>query len=839
MGGKDSKIDYEELARKWNDLWQKQGIYQPDLSSAKRPFYNLMMFPYPSAEGLHVGNMYAFTGADVYGRFKRMQGNDVFEPIGLDGFGIHSENYALKIGMNPMDQSKISEERFYDQLRKIGNGYDWSHTVETYKPDYYKWTQWIFTTFFKAGLVVKKKSPVNWCPKDRTVLADEQVIAGECERCQATVETRELDQWFFRITTYAEKLLAGLDRIDWTESVKTSQRNWIGKSEGVRIKFKIENQELKNEEIEVFTTRPDTLYGATFMVISPQHPILSKIKKSKELEEYIEKIKKTKNEKTGLPSEALGKDGVFSGINAINPVNGEKIPVWVADYVLMTYGTGAIMAVPAHDARDFAFAKKFNLPIREVVSGGNVSGEAYVGDGKLINSGDWNGIKVPQEISKTIENLEKKNIGKKDFNYHLRDWLISRQRYWGAPIPMVFCENCFEAKKSYFGTQKSQVTGFVEPSDQMYGWFPVEDKDLPVTLPKIENFKPLGTGEAPLSQDPSFINTNCPNCGSPAKRETDVCDTFLDSSWYFLRYPSTDFDTVPFDSKITKKWLPVSIYIGGAEHSVLHLLYSRFVGYVLHDLGYTEFDEPFPKFRAHGLIIKEGAKMSKSKGNVVNPDDYVKKFGADAIRLYLMFLGPFQQGGDFRDSGMEGMGRFVKRISKFVNYQLESSSDKFLTTPNMDKSMNKTVKSVSRDIENLSYNTAIARIMEYVNELTRGANDAVVDRKYIETLLLLLAPFAPYLTEELFQKLKGDVGSIHKTAWPGFDETALIEENIAIAVQINGKLRDILNVSLIQSSSEDEVKKIALESPKIQNYTRNQEIKKTIYIPGKVLNIVI
>ena len=833
MDKKEQRTDFKKLSQKWNKIWEEEKTYQPDLKSAKKPYYNLYMFPYPSAEGLHVGHAFSGTGADIHSRFQRMKGNDVFQPMGFDAFGIHSENFALKIGDHPKNLIDRATRHFKDQFDSLGFSYDWSHSVNTSHPDYYKWTQWVFTTLFKTGLVVKKKAAVNWCPKDKTVLADEQVIAGRCERCQTLVETRELDQWFFRITEYSEKLLEGLDRIDWSEKVVLAQRNWIGKSEGAKISFKIADT---SESLEVFTTRPDTLFGATFMVVSPQHPILENIKRSKELENYINVAS---DEKALEEEKDKEKTGVFTGLYAINPVNNQKIPVWCSDYVLMTYGTGAIMAVPAHDQRDYEFAKKFNLPIKEVISGGDVSEHAYEGEGKLINSDAWNGIKIPQYISKVIEDLEKKKIGSSETNYHLRDWLISRQRYWGAPIPMIFCEKCSKAKKSYFNTQKAEVLGKSQQINEMFGWFPVKDDDLPVLLPYIENFKPLGTGESPLSQDPEFVKVKCPNCGSDAERETDVCDTFLDSSWYFLRYPSTGFDTVPFDKVTTEKWLPVNIYIGGAEHSVLHLLYSRFVTHVLYDLKLLKFDEPFPKFRAHGLIIKEGAKMSKSRGNVVNPDEYVEKFGADAVRMYLMFLGPFNQGGDFRDSGMEGMSRFVKKVTKFVNYQLDGSSDTFLTSEKLDKTMNKTIKSVTHDIENLSYNTSIARIMEYVNELTKEGNDILLSRLYIENLLLILAPFAPYFTEELFVKLSNKSGSIHKAAWPIFDEAKIKDENASIAIQINGKLRDVLIISLIQSENEDEVKKMALESSKIKAYLEGKPVKKTIYIKGKILSIVI
>lgn len=856
-----ANIDFKKLTQKWNKEWAKSKIYQPDLSSAKKPFYNLYMFPYPSAEGLHVGHAFSGTGADVYARFKRMQGDDVFQPMGFDAFGIHSENFALKIGDHPQNLINRATKHFREQFDSLGFSYDWSHSVNTSESNYYKWTQWIFTTFFKAGLVVKKKASVNWCPSCKTVLADEQVLqkskvksqksklletamAKVCERCGTEVETRELEQWFFRITQYADKLLEGLSRIDWTEKVKIAQKNWIGRSEGARIKFKISNSKY---QIEVFTTRPDTLYGATFMVISPFHPLLQKAKLTKEAKNYIAEAKRKltyENEKE--------KTGVFSGLYAINPVNKEEIPVWIADYVLMAYGTGAIMAVPAHDQRDFEFAKKYNLPIKEVVEGGDVEKEAYLGSGKLINSEGWNNIKVPQDISSTINDLEEKGFGKREVNYHLRDWLISRQRYWGAPIPMIFCEVCEKRGESWFTSSEGKKTIENSAHDWAAGWYPVPDSELPVELPYIENFKPLGTGKSPLAQDESFVSVKCPNCGSKARRETDVADTFLDSSWYFLRYPSTEFDTVAFDEKITKKWLPVHMYIGGAEHSVLHLLYSRFVTKVLFDLKLINFDEPFTKFRAHGLIIKEGSKMSKSRGNVVNPDEYIEKYGPDAIRLYLMFLGPFDAGGDFRDSGMEGMGRFVKKIVRFVNYQTTGDGATFLSfdsaqdssrefiprdKPNkkLDQIMHKTIREVSRDLENLSYNTAIARIMEYLNALTKEA-DTRLDPKYVKTLILLLAPFAPYIAEEAYQNF--EKGSVHTARWPEFDSRQAQEETVAMAIQINGKLRDVLSMDLISSQEESTVSEVAMKSPKIKAHLVSKKVIKTIFIKGKVLNIV-
>ncbi|PIP74800.1 MAG: leucine--tRNA ligase, partial [Candidatus Levybacteria bacterium CG22_combo_CG10-13_8_21_14_all_35_11] len=790
-----AKYNPSEIEPKWREVWEKEGTYKPDLESSDKPFYNLMMFPYPSAEGLHAGNMYAFTGADIYGRFKRMQGFSVFEPIGLDGFGIHSENYALKIGKHPMEQAKISEKNFYRLLHETGNSYDWSRTVETYDPKYYKWTQWIFTQMFKKGLAVRKKSPVNFCPSCKTVLADEQVITkiknqrskikdgkeeldgekvGVCERCETIVEKKNLEQWFFKITDYAERLLNNIPELNWSEIVKIAQTNWIGKSEGMSIEFKIQNSKFK---IEVFTTRPDTLFGATFLVLAPEHEIVASLLESRiknqesrigEIREYAEKAKK----KSDLERQAEGKEktGVFSGLYAVNPVNNEQIPVWIADYVLASYGTGAIMAVPAHDLRDFEFAKKYNLGIKPVIrdleeKNKNELAEAYSGDGEIMNSQDWNGWKYPQDKEKVFKWLEEKKIGQKKAHYHLRDWLISRQRYWGPPIPIIYCRKCWEVKSEKLKVKSEQGKDYKLIDNEEWAIVPVPEKDLPVELPYIENYKPIGTGKSPLATHPEFYNVKCPNCGGDAVRETDVSDTFLDSAWYFLRYLATDWDDMPFPSvkfaqnlKLKTKnlkeiensalrvaWLPVHMYIGGAEHSVLHLLYSRFMTMFLHDLGLISFEEPFSRFFAHGLLIKEGAKMSKSKGNVIIPDAYIKKFGADTMRCYLMFLGQFSQGGDFYDTGIEGMNRFLKRIwvlAQNVNLS-EKEEDKEVL-----RVLHKTIKGITGDIEKLSYNTSLAKLMEFYNFIS---DKKTIGKDVLEDFLKLLAPFAPYLSEELFQ----------------------------------------------------------------------------------------
>lgn len=817
-----------EIEQKWQQKWEEDKVFSPDVDKASNPYFNLMMFPYPSAEGLHVGNMYAFTGADVYAKFNRMQGKDVLEPIGLDGFGIHSENYALKVGRHPKEQAELSEKNFYRQLRSIGNSFDWQRTVETYNPDYYKWTQWLFIRMFKNGLAYRDTALVNWCPKDLTVLSDEQVIDGKCERCGSEVEKRELEQWFFRITKYASRLLENIDSLKWSERVKIAQRNWIGKSEGAEIEFRIDNSEIS---IRVFTTRPDTLHGATFMVIAPEHQLALSIANGafpnandQAVKEYIEKVKsKSEIERTG---EGKEKSGVVTGLMAINPVNGQKIPVLVCDYVLGGYGTGAIMAVPAHDQRDWETAKAFDLPIVPVISRKNDKNtgtpvdEAYEGSGILIGSKDWNGWEVPTDIPKVISWLEERGIGTRKANFHLRDWLISRQRYWGPPIPLIFCSECSK-------NGKAEVEG-------MNGWFSVPEANLPVLLPDVADWKPMGTGKSPLANHPEFYEAECPNCGAKAMRETDVSDTFLDSAWYFLRYPSTDIEVEAFDIERTKKWLPVEQYIGGAEHSVLHLLYSRFVTMALKDMGYIDFEEPFTNFFAHGLIIKDGAKMSKSKGNVVVPDEYIAKYGADTLRTYLMFIGPYSDGGDFRDSGIEGMYKFLRKVWKLFSLQAGDNSE--LSSERL-RIMHKTIKKVSHDVKEFSYNTAIASLMEWYNFLNSEVRfkNQELSRNEKETYLKLLAPFAPHMTEELWQEI-GD-GSIHVSTWPQFEEKYMISDAIVIPVQINGKRRGEFELRSDKLTDQSEAERLAKEA--VAKNLEGFEVKKVIYVPGKIINLVI
>ncbi|MCL5016215.1 MAG: leucine--tRNA ligase [Patescibacteria group bacterium] len=818
---------FSKIEKKWAKRWKESGVYEPNLKTAKKPFYNLMMFPYPSAEGLHVGNAYAFTGSDVYGRFKRLQGYDVFEPIGLDGFGIHSENYAIKKGVHPVKQAKVSEKNFYRQLQMMGNGFAWNEHLETYDPEYYKWTQWLFVQMWRSGLAYRKKQSVNWCPSCKTVLADEQVISGKCERCGTEVEKRELEQWFFKITKYADKLLKDLDKIDWSEKVKIAQRNWIGKSSGALIAFKVRG---KPQSIEVFTTRPDTIFGATYIVLAPEHEIVSGLKGSaeniKEIDKYISlSINKSEEERIAEKKEKTGVE--LKGIRAINPANGQEIPIYIADYVIVSYGTGAIMAVPAHDERDFEFAKKFRLPIKEVVSPvkdetSEKMKEAYTGAGYLVNSGKFSGQKSEETKDDIISHVG----GKKVTTYKLRDWLISRQRYWGPPIPMIYCGTCALAKK---GENK-----------EMPGWYAVPEADLPVKLPMVQDFRPTGTGHSPLSAVKSFYETKCPACGSRAVRETDVSDTFLDSAWYYLRYPSVNAKNsfaesapaprgkkieLPWNLGVTKKWLPVDMYIGGAEHAVLHLLYTRFVAMALKDWGLMSFNEPFKTFRAHGLLLKEGAKMSKSKGNVVNPDEYVAKYGADTIRTYLMFLAPLTQGGDWYDSGIMGIVRFLGRV-------WDIGGKKQAKQKNISRWMHARIKKITEDISSLHYNTAIAELMIALNRFEEEG----VGEKDWQAFLVMLSPFAPFIAEELWEKSGGRY-SIHRASWPKFNPLSAVPEKIELVIQINGKMRGKLEVN--SGITENEAKRLAMELEAVKKQTTGKTIRKVVYISGKILNIVV
>ncbi|MGH7619634.1 MAG: leucine--tRNA ligase [Gemmatimonadaceae bacterium] len=815
------------IEHKWQERWEKRGTNHTDIDAGVRPFYALMMFPYPSAEGLHVGNLFAFTGNDIYGRFQRLQGHTVFEPLGFDAFGIHSENFALKVGTHPAHLIPKNIDNFRRQLKQAGLMIDWSRELSTTDPAYYKWTQWIFLALYKRGLAYKKRAAVNWCPNDKTVLANEQVIAGECERCGAKVEQRFLEQWFFRITDYAGRLLDNLDWLDWSESTKQAQRNWIGRSNGAEVTFRVQDLEelagaitaaagltgeytAQSTDIRVFTTRPDTVFGATYLVLAPEHPLVDTLTTDEQRDEVAAYARAAANQDLVTRKITKEKTGVFTGSFAINPATQQPIPIWIADYVLMEYGTGAIMAVPGHDERDFEFATAFNLPIVRVVApnGSHDHGTpaAPLTDTEnvhLVNSAHFNGLPVAEGKSRIIAWLEANGHARGFVNYRLHDWCISRQRYWGPPIPIIYCDTC--------------------------GTVPVPEKDLPVELPFVEYFKPDDTGVSPLARVESWYRVSCPSCGGQARRETDVSDTFLDSAWYFLRYPSTDCDTVPFDALRTEKWLPVTSYIGGNEHAVLHLLYSRFVTMVLNDAGYVDFEEPYKKFRAHGMIIREGAKMSKSRGNVVNPDEYIEKWGADTFRTYLMFLGPYEEGGDFRDQSIAGVRRFLDRLWSSAT----SASTTGAPDPHVMRKLHQTIKKVSVDIPALSYNTAIAAMMEYLNVVRRGERTAHLGE--IAPLVQLVSPFAPHAAEELWEQF-GHRESIFDAGWPAFDEALAAEEMITIAVQVNGKTRG--TVQLAPGAAQDAAIAAAMVDQTIAKFVTGAP-KKVIFVPGRLLNIVV
>jgi leucyl-tRNA synthetase len=797
------------IERKWQRRWQERGTNNTDLQRAQRPFYTLMMFPYPSAEGLHVGNLFAFTGNDIYGRFQRLMGHNVFEPLGYDAFGIHSENYALKVGQHPMDLIPRNISNFRKQLERSGLMVDWRYTLSTTEPNYYKWTQWLFLQLFKQGLAYKKQAAVNWCPDCKTVLANEQVVAGLCERSKTPVEQRLLEQWFFRISDYAPRLLENLDRIDWSETTKTAQRNWIGRSEGADIAFEAENVAGGTCEIRVFTTRPDTIYGATYLVLAPEHPLVDGLTKATERKKVDAYREKTKKQDIITRKTSTEKTGTFTGSYAINPATRKQIPIWVSDYVLMEYGTGAIMGVPGHDERDFEFATKFELPIVRVVCGERedantplTSAFTECESGTLVNSGEFDGYSVDAGKKAIVELLSKSEAAKSVVHFRLHDWCISRQRYWGPPIPIIYCESC--------------------------GTVPVPEKDLPVVLPFIEDFKPDDSGVSPLARHEEWYRVACPKCGKTGRRETDVSDTFLDSAWYFLRYPSVGHDDVPFEKSITKKWLPVNSYIGGNEHAVLHLLYSRFITMVLHDAGMLEFEEPFTKFRAHGHIIREGAKMSKTQGNIVNPDEYIEHWGADAFRTYLMFLGPYEQGGDFRDASISGTRRFLDRLFASVH----GMSNAGAPDQSVMRKLHQTIRKVSEDIPRLSYNTAVAAMMEYMNALRKG--ERTPHREEVVPLIPLVSPFAPHIAEELWE-LTGGTGSIFDSAWPQFDPSLAAEDSIELVVQVNGRVRSRITVD--RDITEDAAVMAALADPVVGKFVAGAP-KKIIFVPGRLLNIV-
>ncbi len=946
------KYNPQKVEAKWQEVWEKTKIYQTDLASDKPKFYNLIMFPYPSGDYLHMGHAYSDMGADVYGRYKALNGFNIFMPIGYDAFGLPAENFAISKGIHPKKSTAENISHAEKQLKTWGCQFDFSREVTTSEPNYYKWTQWLFLQLYKQGLAYQKESPVNWCPKCMTVLANEQVINGLCERCDTEVVQKNMKQWFFKITDYADRLIKDLDKVDWPESSVTKQRNWIGRSEGVEMDMQIADSK---EKFSVFTTRIDTVYGMTYVVLAPEHPLVDKITTDKQKKE-VEKYKIQAQKQTEIERQSLEKDktGVFTGSYAINPFNGEKVPIWIADYVLFGYGTGAVMAVPAHDERDYEFAKKYNLPIvqsiapvvwglgnakfreggktivrpqvavivkhwakdeyicldwekfgwKSFVIGGIDEGEkseetavremreetgyqnvksirkiggtivnkyyaahkgrntiapqdaylieledgeqaktekehtkfhkfewvpkknvqkyltlenhivaweeteeehAFTGYGELVNSKEFDGLTSEEAKKKMAEWLEKKKSGKTQVNYRLHDWSIGRQRYWGAPIPIVYCPKC--------------------------GVVSVPEKDLPVELPeKIKDFRPKGTGKGPLASVKEFVEATCPKCGGKAERETDTMDTFVCSSFYYMRYPSVGNDKEMMEPNVTKKWLPVDMYVGGAEHVTMHLLYARFIAKSLHDARLINFDEPFLKMRHQGMILgPDGKKMSKSKGNVVIPDAVIREHGADTFRTYILFMGRFEDGGPWDPKGIVGIKRFLEKAWGLYDKEIVDNEPSVEET----RILNKTIKKVGEDIDALRFNTAISQLMVFVNFLS---SQKTQNKKTLEILSIMLAPFAPHMAEELWEKLSGK-DSISLEVWPKYDKNLIKDETVTVAVQINGKVREQLIINI--EAEENDVLELAKASEKVKKYVEGKEIKKVIYVKGKLLSLVV
>ncbi len=816
-----TKYTPREIEAKWQTHWETQGMYHAPDDSPKPKFYNLVMLPYPSGD-LHIGHWYNYSGTDAYGRFKRMSGFNVMQPMGFDAFGLPAENAAIKRGVQAHKWTLANIEKMRTQLRMMGAQWDWPREIVSCLPDYYKWSQWLFLQFYKHGLAYRTKAPANWCPGCNTTLANEQVLPnGTCERCGSMVVRKEIDQWLLRITKYAEELL-DFSQIQWPEKTVTMQQNWIGRSEGAEIRF-IAEVDGKQEEIPVFTTRPDTIYGVTFFVLAPEHPWVEKITTPEQraaVEAYVDQARHMSEiERMSTEKE---KTGVFTGGYVTNPVSGEKVPVWIADYVLMGYGSGAIMGVPAHDERDFDFARKFDIPIVEVIrpddeepSDPTTWHGAKLAYGTMVNSGPFNGTPGEEAKAAVIRYIEEKGIGKATVTYRLRDWLISRQRYWGAPIPIVYCDKD--------------------------GTVPVPEDQLPVHLPENVQFK--ATGESPLRYEPDFLNTTCPICGGPATREADTMDTFICSSWYFLRYADPHNKQQAWSEEAMRRWLPVDQYIGGAEHAVMHLLYARFFIKALRDMGYLHFDEPFTRLFHQGTVLgPDGQKMSKSRGNVVAPDDYVSKYGADTVRCYLMFMGPFDQGGTFKAENLEGVWRFLNRFWGLVgeSWVEHPSSVETDESQAVERLRHKTIKRVTEEVGNMRFNTALAALMECNNALIKLQGEEVARsaafKRTLETMMQLLAPLAPHITEELWQQT-GHEGSIHRTDWPQYDEEMTRDEVFTLVVQVNGKVRERIEVA--SGTSEGEIRSLVLANARVASFIGDATVQKVIYVPGKLVNVVV
>ena len=798
---------FSEIEKKWQKYWDDNHTFEADSSDKSKPkFYGLVEFPYPSGYGLHVGHPRSYTALDIVARKRRMEGYNVLYPMGWDAFGLPTENFAIKNKIHPRIVTEKNVQNFKRQLKSIGFSFDWSREINTTDPNYFKWTQWIFLKLYEKGLAYKQEMPVNWCVSCKCGLANEEVVNGVCERCGSQVVQKLKSQWMLKITEYAQRLIDDVDDLDYIERVKIQQKNWIGRSEGAEVDFKL----TVDDKLRVYTTRPDTLFGATYMVISPEHPFIDKYKDTitnmDEILAYREAAaKKSDFERTELAKDKTGVE--MKGIRAINPVNGREIPVWISDYVLMTYGTGAIMAVPAHDTRDYDFAKKFNLPIIQVVEGENVDleKEAFtdVSEGVMMNSDFLNGLQVKDAIKKIIEFLTEKGLGEKKVNYKLRDWVFSRQRYWGEPIPLVKCDCC--------------------------GYVPIPESELPLTLPEVENYEPTDDGQSPLAAIDSWVNTTCPKCGKPAKRETDTMPQWAGSSWYFLRYidPKNDMELAAKEE--LDYWLPVDWYNGGMEHTTLHLLYSRFWHKFLYDIGVVSTPEPYQKRTSHGMILGEnGEKMSKSRGNVVNPDDIVENYGADTFRTYEMFIGAFDQSTPWSEQGVKGCHKFIERVWNLMD-MVEDSEE---YSKDFESLMHKTIKKVSDDIEKMKFNTAIAALMALINEFYRKGS---VTKGELKTFIQLLNPTAPHVTEEMWQLL-GFNGTIASNPWPTYDESKTVDESIEIVIQINGKVRDKLVIP--SGLSREETEKFAMDSDNVKKLTDGKTVVKVITVPGKLVNIV-
>ena len=814
MGNYGTAID-----KKWQEKWEKEELYKFDPSRLDKKLYVLEMFSYPSGSQLHAGHWFNYGPVDTWARLKRMKGYNVFQPMGFDAFGLPAENYAIKTGVHPQDSTEKNIVKMEEQLKAMGAMFNWENEVVTCRPDYYKWTQWLFLKLYEKGLAYRKQAPVNWCPSCNTVLANEQVVDGLCERCDSEVTKKDLTQWFLKITDYADELLEKLDGLNWPEKTVSMQKHWIGKSTGAEVTFKIKDHDLT---FDVFTTRVDTLCGVSYVVLAPENKLVDKIV-TPENKDAVEDYKEETAKQSEIERQSISKEktGVFTGAFAINPINGKEVPIWVGDYVLASYGTGAVMAVPAHDERDFAFATKFNLPINRVIApkDGSETELPYCEHGVLVNSGEFDGLTTKEAKVKIVEKLAETNEGSQKVNYRLRDWLVSRQRYWGAPIPMIYCEKC--------------------------GTVPVPEKDLPVKLPYDVEFAP--DGKSPLAKCEEFVNTTCPCCGGKAKREVDTLDTFVCSSWYYLRYPDNKNTEAPFNKELIDKMLPVDMYVGGPEHACMHLLYARFITKALRDMGYLNFDEPFTSLVHQGLILgPDGLKMSKSKGNTISPDDYINEYGSDVFRMYLMFGFAYTEGGAWSDDGIKSVGRFVDRIERNLEIGREAinSGNSKTTIDKAEKELNfwlnTAIKGVSEDGEKMQFNTAIARMMEFINALSKYNKEEVKNTSFLkevcESFIKILAPFAPHFSEEQWS-LFGNTTSVFNESFPEFDPKALVKDEVEIAIQVNGKIKAKINVA--SDLDEEGIKAAALADENIVKNTEGKNIVKVIVIKGRLVNIVV